>query len=151
VTDTLRTYISLAEKLDMVVTLGEGAIKKEDAATIAGNYFRSAETAKDLLGTAKPVRRRELGPPLSIRDSDRYRQTLEKIHERHFEFLDSVAYVLCMQCGVTFEVNDKWRRRKEDELGIRVESDNQYYQMAWCRLCYGEWPDEITVEELPSH
>jgi len=149
VSDILHTYITLAEELGMIVTLVDRRIERENVSEITGRYFAAAETAKDLLGTVTRKRQPKAGPPRLERGDRKYQEKLEKIRKRDFEFLPTIAYLLCMQCGFTMEVSDKFKRNIEAEFGIKVEGENQFYQTERCFLCRGDLPEVISVEEIP--
>jgi len=151
VSDGLNAYIALAEELEMIVTLGDQRIERENVSEVVGNYFAAAETAKDLLGTAKHKRKPKAGLPVLERADGKYQERLEKVRKRDFEFLNTSAFLLCMQCGYIMEVSDKFKRQKEAEFGLEVKRDNQFYQTERCFLCRGDLPEIITVEEIASH
>lgn len=151
VSDGLNAYIALAEELEMIVTLGDQRIERENVSEVVGKYFAAAETAKDLLGTAKHKRKPRAGPPALEQGDSKYQERLEKIRKRDFEFLPTVAHLLCMQCGFMMEVSEKFTDKIEAEFGIKVKRHNQFYQTERCFLCRGDLPEVISVEEIPSH
>lgn len=100
-----------------------------------------AVTSGDILGNAPPRKEegaRQVNP--------------ETIIKREFEFPESVAHFHCTHCGLTYEIDDVFKRMLEKKIGLDAENDRQYFQTEKCQGCLGESNAEnITLEEVAIH
>ena len=73
----------------------------------------------------------------------------ERVLERVFSFDDSVMFLHCSNCGQTYEISENFKQNLEASAGLKVLSENQYFQVETCHSCSGKpRVDGATLQEI---